>query len=146
MEEELKKPAKKRNYDRIEELTQAYTELIGIEEQAETSMQHCLSQIKSKSKPKRKITRHMRFVFVTVSIAVPLFATNIITVSAFNMNIFSFIVHIVDGGYSVDFPVSSSEVSSADVIELSATPDAPYRMIAECAKTEKHIICWKAMC
>ncbi|MDE6776840.1 MAG: DUF4367 domain-containing protein, partial [Oscillospiraceae bacterium] len=134
LDEELKKSAKKRDYDKIEELTQMYTELMGTETQVEASMQRWLSEVKSKASPKRKITRKMRVVFATISVAVMLFVMNIITVSAFNMNVFSFIVHITNDDFSVNFPLSSSEVSDNDIIELSVSPDDPYGMIAECAK------------
>ena len=129
LEEELKKTAKKRDYDKIEELTQAYTELMGTEAQVEASMQCCISEFKSKARPKRKITPRMRIIFATISVAIVLFVMNIITVSAFNMNVFSFIVHITDKNFSVNSPLSAD-----DVIELSVSPDDPYGMIAECAK------------
>ena len=133
LDEELKKSAKKRNYDKIEELTQAYTELVGVEAQVEASMQRCISEVKGKVIPKRKITRKMRVVFAGISVAVVLFVMNIITVSAFDMNVFSFIVNIADNGFSVDF-LACNEVSADDIIELSVSPDDPYGMIAECAK------------
>lgn len=134
LEEELKKPVKKRDYDKIEELTGAYAELMGTETEVENAMQHCLSELKSKAKPKRKFTRRMRGIVITVSLAVMLFVMNIITVSAFNMNVFSFIVHVAEGGFSVDFPRYSGEFFSEDIIELPVTSDDPYGMIAECAK------------
>lgn len=134
LDEELKKPAKKRDYDKIEELTQAYTKLMGTEAQVEASMQCCISEFKSKARPKKKITRRMRIVFAAISVAVVLFVMNIITVSAFNINVFSFIVHITDKNFSVNSPLFASEVSADDVIELSVSPDDPYGMIAECTK------------
>ena len=133
LEEELKKPARKRDYDKIEELTQAYTELMGTEAQVETSMQCCISEFKSKARSKTKITRKMRIVFAAISVAVVLFIMNIITVSAFNMNAFSFLVHLADDGFFVDSLVSN-EVPSDEIIQLPVTPNDPYGMIAECAK------------
>ena len=135
LNEELKKSAKKRDYDKIEELTQAYTELMGVEAQLETSMQRCISEVKSKVSPKRKITRKIRVVFAGISVAVVLFVMNIITVSAFNMNVFSFIVHVFDDGFSID-SLASDEVSPEEIIQLPVTLDDPYGMIAECAKYE----------
>ncbi|MDE5792294.1 MAG: hypothetical protein K2H66_02065, partial [Oscillospiraceae bacterium] len=135
MDEELKKSAKKRDYNKIEKLTQAYTELMGVEAQVEASMQRWLSEVKSKTSPERKITRKMRVIFTAVSVAVMLFVMNIITVSAFNMNVFSFIVHIADNDFSVDF-LASNEVPSEEIIQLPITFDDPYGMIAECAKYE----------
>ena len=138
LEEELKKTAKKRDYDKIEELTQAYTELMGTEAQVEASMQCCISKFKSKARPKRKITPRMRIIFATISVVIVLFVMNIITVSAFNMNVFSFIVHITDKNFSVNSPLFASEVSADDVIEVSVSPDDPYGMIAKCAKYGIH--------
>ena len=130
--EELKKPAKKRNYDKIEELTEAYAELMGTEAEVRNAMQRCLLELKSKARPKRKFTRRMRGIVITVSLAVMLFITNIITVSAFNMNVFSFIVHVGDGSFSVNF--FSKKVPQEDIIQLPTNSDDPYGMIVECAK------------
>lgn len=134
LDKELKKPAKKRDYDKIEELTQTYTELMGADSQVEASMQCCISEFKSKARPKPKITRRMRIVLAVVSVAIMLFVMNIITVSAFNMNVFSFIVHVADDGFEISSPSSSSEISDADMIELPVSSYDPYGMIAECAK------------
>ena len=57
LDEELKKLTKKRDYDKIEKLTQAYTELMGTEAQVEASMQYYISEFKSKASTKRKFTR-----------------------------------------------------------------------------------------
>ncbi|MDE5753477.1 MAG: DUF4367 domain-containing protein [Oscillospiraceae bacterium] len=133
LDEEVKKPAKKRDYDKIKELTQTYTKLMGVETQLEASMQCCFSELKRQERPKRKITRRMRIIFATISVAVMLFIMNIITVSAFNMNVFSFIVHVADDGFSVD-SLASGEISSEEIIQLPVTLDDPYGMITECAK------------
>ena len=76
----------------------------------------------------------MRIIFAAISVAIVMFVMNIITVSAFNMNVFSFIVHITDKNFSVNSPLFASEVSADDVIEFSVSPDDTYGMIAECAK------------
>lgn len=130
--EELKKPAKKRDYDKIEELTGAYAELMGTEAEVRNAMQRCLLELKSKARPKRKITRRMRAIFTAVSVAVLLFIMNIVTVSAFDMNVFSFMVHVADGSFSIDF--LSEEVPLESVYSLHTTENDPYGMIAECAK------------
>ncbi len=135
LSEELKKPAKKRNYDKIEELTEAYAKLMGTEAEVENAMQRCLSELRSKARPKRKFTRRMRGIVFTVSVAVLMFVMNIVTVSAFDMNVFSFIVHVADGSFSVDFPqISEKKVQEEKIIRLPVTPVDPYGMIAECAK------------
>lgn len=136
LDEELKKPAKKRNYDKIEELTRAYAELMGTETEVRNAMQRCLSELKRKVKPKRKITRGMRVCFTAVSVAMLLFIMNIVTVSAFDMNVFSFIVHVADGSFSVDFSQAFTPNSFDNAIKLPITPDDPYGMIVECAKHE----------
>ena len=145
LDEKLKKSAKKRDYDKIEELTQVYIELMEVGAQVEISMQHWISEVKSKISPKRK----MHVVFVGISVAIVLFVMNIITVSAFNMNVFSFIVHITNDDFSVNFPLSPGKVSDYNVIKLSVSSDDPYRMIAECANMKfiqkRHIICMETM-
>ncbi len=134
LEEELKKPVKKRNYDKIEELTGAYAELMGTEAEVRNAMQRCLLELKSKARPKRKFTRRMRGTVITVSLAVMLFVMNIITVSAFNMNVFSFIVNVANGSFSVDFSKSPNKNVSDNSMKLPVTPSDPYGMIAECAR------------
>ena len=134
LEEELKKPAKKRNYDKIEELTGAYAEFMGTETEVRNAMQRCLSELRSKARPKRKFTRKMKGVIFTVSFAVMLLITNLITVSAFDMNVFSFVVNVANGSFSVNFSQVSSEKVSDNAIKLPVTADDPYGMIAECAK------------
>lgn len=134
LNEELKKPAKKRNYDKIEELTRGYAELMGTETEVGNAMQRCLSELKSKARPRKKITRRMRVFFTAVSVAVLLFIMNIVTVSAFDMNVFSFIVNVTNGSFSVNFSQVSSEKVSDNAIKLPVTADDPYGMIAECSK------------
>ena len=134
LDEELKKPAKKRNYDKIEELTRAYAELMSTETEVRNAMQRCLLELESKARTKRKFTRRMRGTVITVSLAVMLFVMNIITVSAFNMNVFSFIVNVANGSFSVDFSNSPNKNVSDNSMKLPVTPSDPYGMIAECAR------------
>lgn len=135
--EEFAKPEQSRDYDMIDELTDVYFSLSEMDEQINKVAEQGIINLKEKmcSIYKPNFTKRIKNLATVACVALVILTANLITVSAFDMNIFSFIVDIVDGGFSVNFPgFSSSAISSADVMELSTTPDDPYGMIAECVK------------
>ena len=136
LSEEFAKPEQSRNYDMIDELTDIYSSLAGMDEQLDQATEQGIITLKEKmhSMHKPHFTRRIKILATAACVALVMLTANLITVSAFDMNIFSFIVNIVDGGFSVNFPVSSSEVPDNDIIKLSVVPDDPYGMIAECAR------------
>ena len=136
LSEEFDKPEQNRDYDMIDELTELYLSLSGLDEQIDEASESGMIALKEKMQSIHRphFTRRIRLLITAACVALVMLTANLITVSAFDMNIFSFIVHFADNGFSIDFPLFSNEVPDNDIIELSATPDDPYGMIAECEK------------
>ena len=132
LEKELAKPYKKRDYDKIEELLNEYTCRNGMEEQIQKASEIGIQRAIAKTKTEKLRVRKYRPLLTAVCLAVVMAILNTISVVAFDMNAFSFIVHVVDNGFSVDF--FSKEVPSESVIQIPVSEDDPYGMIAECAK------------
>ena len=132
LEKELAKPYKKRDYDKIEELLNEYTRMNGIEEQIQKASEIGIQRAIAKTKTEKLRVRKCRPLLAVVCLAIVMAILNTISVVAFDMNAFSFIVHVADGGFSVDF--FSKEVPSESVIQIPVSEDDPYGMIAECAK------------
>ena len=132
LEKELAKPYKKRDYDKIEELLNEYTRRNGMEEQIQKASEIGIQRAIAKTKTGKLRVRKYRPLLTAVCLAVVMAIFNTISVVAFDMNAFSFIVHVVDNGFSVDF--FSKKVPSESVIQIPVSEDDPYGMIAECAK------------
>lgn len=75
----------------------------------------------------------MCVIFTAISVAVMLFVMNVIMVSAFNIDIFSAIIHFTEDNFKVDF-LASKEVPSEEIIQLFVTSNDSYGIIAECEK------------
>ena len=132
LEKELAKPYKQRDYDKIEELLNEYTRMNGMEEQIQKASEIGIQRAIAKTKTGKLRVRKYRPLITVVCLAVVMALLNTISVVAFDMDAFSFIVHVVDNGFSVDF--FSKEVPSESVAQIPVSEDAPYGMIAECAK------------
>lgn len=132
LEKELAKPYKKRDYDKIEELLNEYTRRNGMEEQIQKASEIGIQRAIAKTKTEKLRVRKYRPLLTAVCLAVVMAIFNTISVVAFDMDAFSFIVHVVDNGFSVDF--FSKEMPSESVIQIPVSEDDPYGMIAECAK------------
>lgn len=123
---ETAKPVRKRNFDRIEQLTSQLAELSGddISENTDRLYERIRSYEKAVAKPTGILRR-----FAPVLCCLALFITaNCITVLAWDMNIVSAIIEFTKGGFSVDFG------EEREFIELPTSEDDPYGIIAECAK------------
>lgn len=125
IEQEMTK--KKPDYDKIAELSAQYSELVGTDEEIESSFdEHCrkiLAAVQRYS-PKRSFLK--KIIGLAASLIVILATANCYTVSAYNMNIFKAIVHYANNGFSVDFT------------NKTVTDDDPYGIKAECAKYGIH--------
>ena len=132
LEKELAKPYKKRDYDKIEELLNEYTRMNGMEEQIQKASETGVQKVIARTKTRKLRVRKYRPLVTVVCLAVVMAILNTISVVAFDMDAFSFIVHVVDNDFSVDF--FSKEVPSESVIQIPVSEDDPYGMIAECAK------------
>ena len=129
LEEELSKKPSERNYDKIEELTKAYSELSDeedfIHEAAERGIRQLTEQ--NEKRPRIYMTRNLRLWFTVGVAAVVMLTTNIVSVAAFHRNLFSVIVNYTKNGFSIGYP-------ETEKIELPTSQDDPYGIIAECEK------------
>lgn len=128
LDRETAKPVRRRNFDRIEQLTSQLAELSGedISENTDRLYERIRSYERAAAKPTGILRR-----FAPVLCCLALFLTaNCITVLAWDMNIVSAIIEFTKGGFSVDFG------EEREVIELPTSEDDPYGIIAECAKYE----------
>ena len=133
LDKETAKPLKKQNPEEIEEITNAYLALSGREQEIRQSAEKGIQKLLDKPLKKSVLRRrnHIRL-WTAACIAGAVLILNAITAAAFDMDAFSFVVHIVDDGFSVDF--FSPKVPQEDVIQLPTTEDDPYGIIAECEK------------
>lgn len=119
---ELKKPSP--DYDLVDELTKAILEARG-KTVKEIDVKPEIQAIRQ-----RKIKR-IRFPKWTVAVSaacVVLIGANVLSVSAWDMNIFSAIVEFTKGGMSVDLN------QKQDIIELPISEGDPYGIKAKCAE------------
>lgn len=129
LSEELAKPEHKRDYDKIEELTDAHSYLAGTDEQIDEATEQGIAALKEKmhSKHRPHITRKIKILATVACAALVLLAANAFTVSAWDMDVFTAIIHFTKDGFSVDFPESEAVV-------LPTSEDDPYGIKEECAK------------
>lgn len=132
LNKERSKPQDMQDFNKIADLTHAYAEVTNTERELTSSHKEDIDRIlkmthsgtvKSRPKIKRKFKA-----LLTASIAAAfLIGANCISVYAFNMNIFSAIIHMTKGGFSVEF-------KEPEKVELPTSENDPYGIIAECAK------------
>ena len=135
LEEELSKKPSARDYNKIEELTRAYSELSGQEDFIQEASERGIHQFTEPSvQPRIHMTKKLKLWLTVGAAAAVMLTANIITASAFQMDVFSFIINVADGSFSVNF--FSKKVPSESVITIPTTKADPYGMIAECAKYE----------
>lgn len=129
LENECKKKPSERNYDKIEELTRAYSELSDeenfIHEAAERGIRQLTEQ--NEKHPRIYVTRNLRLWLTAGVVAVVMLTANIVSVAAFNRSLFSVIVNYTKNGFSIGYP-------ETEKIELPVSQDDPYGIIAECEK------------
>lgn len=114
---------KKPDYDKIAALSNQYCEIIGADEEVDSSSEeHCRRILEAARNYNPKKRMFKRVLAIAASLTFVVLSANFYTVSAYNMNIFKAIVHYANGGFSVDF-TSKTE-----------TNDDPYGIKAECAK------------
>jgi len=74
--------------------------------------------------------KRLRCAVVILSILVFILSINTVTVSAWNMNVFSLVVELTKGGVTIDFSNQGSDLGEEIVIPTSE--DDPYGIIAAC--------------
>ncbi len=130
LEEELAKPERERNYDKIDELVKAHISLMGIEEtvakQAETGQLKLQARL-NQEKPHIRPTKRLRMLITAGIAAAMLLAANTVSVAAYQQDVFSVIVHYIDHNFFIKYP-------NDKIVDLPTTPDDPYGIRTECAK------------
>ena len=129
LNEELAKKPSERDYDKIAELTQAYSELNGDEDFVEEAAERGVRILSEKIRGKHGVlvSRRIRRV-ITVGVAAAVLASaNALTLYANNQNIVSFIIEKTENAFSAT-PIPKT------VIDLPTTPDDPYGIKGECKK------------
>ena len=129
IDDEMSRPAHKRNYDRVAELSQAYAEITGISEALKGSSREQINSIMlmaEKAAPKRRY-RHLgkyRMMISMLAVVLVVFSVDRIYAAAYNKSIVSTIIHMTKGGVTVNFKET----------DINETETDPYGMLAECAK------------
>lgn len=128
LDEETAKPLHKRDFDKIEQLTAAMSELLDdTDTDCSEGVSKLYSRIEKEKIRNKKPVRAMRKFIPIVCCAAVILAANCISVAALNKNIVSAVIEFAKGGFSVTF-------NKNDVVELPTSENDPYGLIAECAK------------
>ena len=130
---ELKKPLKKRDFDKIAELTVQYRELQTgesediITKQGVNKLNTRIEQYKNKHM--LPVFRYMKKLAPAFCVTAVIVIGNCMTVSAWDMNIVSAVIELTKGGFSVDFGKNEPEP-----VELPTSVNDPYGFIAKLAE------------
>lgn len=129
LDEELAKPAHKRDYDKIEELTDVYSDLTRMESFIQEATERGVQELTESSEKKSiiRLSKRIKVLIVAASIVAMIGIANVITVVAWNMDVFSVIIHYYQNGFSVDF-------DNTPTAQLPVSEDDPYGIKGECAK------------
>lgn len=127
LDKELSKSADQSDYDLIDELTKAILETEG-KEPLTADVDEKRVEIQAKITKRRKI-QIPKWVTALSAACVMLLCANAFSTAAWGMNIFSVVIKISEGGFTVDF-----EEDDEDVVKLPVSEDDPYGIIAVCAK------------
>lgn len=127
LDKENAKPLRRRDFDRIEQLTSQLNELSGGENNKST--EELYERIKNYERSAAKPVNILkRFAPVLCCLALVL-TVNCVTVLAYNMNIFSAVIEFTKGGFSVNFGKDEPVP-----VELPTSEDDPYGFIAKLAE------------
>lgn len=128
LDEEIAKPAANRDYDKIKELTDAYTYLSGKEDFVQEATERGIQKLTTQTrKPRIRMTKRIRIMIAVACATLVLLTANAFTVAAWDMDVFTAIIHFTKDSFSVDFPES-------EAVELLTSEDDPYGIKAECVK------------
>lgn len=128
LDRETSKPVRKRDFDRIEQLTSQLAELFG-DDYTPHNTDRLYERIRSyESSAKKPVNIFKRFIPVLCCFVL-VFTVNCLSVAAWNMNIVSAIIEFSRGGFAVDFGKNEHEV-----VELPTSENDPYGFIAKLAE------------
>lgn len=129
LENECKKKPSERNYDKIEELTRAYSELSDEENFIHEAAEHGIRQLTEQDVKHHRIhmTKKLKLQLTAGVAAAVMLIANAVSVAAFHQNVFSVVVNYAKKGFSIESPENEK-------IELPISQGDPYGLIAEFAK------------
>lgn len=128
LDKELSKSDKQIDYGFVDELTTAVIEAEGKERLA-VDVNTELNKLHERTLKHNRIIRFPKWAIGLSASCVILLCANCISVSAWDMNIFSAIIEFTKGSFSVDFGKNEYEV-----IELPTSENDPYGLIAKLAE------------
>lgn len=123
---ELTKPVDERDFDRIEELTEAITTMEGTEQLVQAQAAEAIPKLQLENH-RRKITlrRNRLKVLIPCACAAIVLVANIWSVAALDRNIFSATVTWFKGGFTL-------QMSEPDEIVVPAADEDPYGITKKC--------------
>lgn len=131
LDKEINKPIKKRDLNKIEELTRSIRELTDSEQDIRQRTEEGISAIMERAANERRAGgfRFRRLATALCVCFVAVIGLNLISFRAWGTNIVSALVEIKKGTISVDFGKQKQ-----DVIDLPTSDDDPYGIKAKCAE------------
>lgn len=129
LDKELSKPENEIDFGLVNQLSIAVNEAAG-NKPYDIDVNQKLMEFESRKAAEKKRFRIPTWSVGLIAACLVLIFGNVYTVSAWNMNVFSFIVEFTKGGATIDFDNSINEV----VIPVS--DNDPYGIIAKCAEIE----------
>lgn len=126
LDRETSKPLRRRDFDRIEQLTSQLTELSGNDTTANTDRLY--ERISSYERAAKKPVNMLKRFIPVICCFVLVFTANCVTVAAWDMNIVSAVIEFTKNGFSVDFGKQPEE------IHLPTSEDDPYGFVAKLAE------------
>ena len=130
LEQESKKPARKRDYDLISQLTEAIYEITSstdISEQEQKGIEKIEAYIPKKAK-KLRISPWLRPLIPVCACAALFFGVNAYTVHVWGAEPFEFVYAIVPGGIEIH----PRDLESYEEISLSSSEEDPYGILQKC--------------
>lgn len=127
LDRETSKPLRKRDFDRIEQLTSQLAEL-SEDDYTPNNTDRLYERIKSYEKMAKKPVNIFKRFVPMLCCFVLIFTANCLSVAAWNMNIVSAVIEISKGGFAIDFGKPKEE------IHLPTSKDDPYGFIAKLAE------------
>ena len=131
LDRETSKPLRKRDFDRIEQLTSQLAELSGYDTSDNTDRLY--ERIRSYERAAKKPVNIFKRFIPVLCCFVLVFTANCLSVAAWNMNIVLAVIEFTKSGFAVDFSKPKEE------IHLPTSEDDPYGFIAKLAEYDIEI-------
>lgn len=125
IDKELSKPENEIDFKLVNELTLGAIEAKG-KKPLQNNVDEKLKELKAMQNEEKKRFRLPKWSVGLVAACVMIMCANVVSVSAWNMNIFTLIVELTQGGVKIDFGKQTEE------IVIPTSEDDPYGIIAKC--------------